>query len=255
MKNVELRYTDSELYALESLNHIKKILSQTKDNYILLGLLLIEAKSYFKNIPGKDYKNFKVFAKTEFGLSATTMKDYVRVYERFGEQQSLKEKFKQYNYTQLRELSKLKDEQIDLANPLMTPEEIKSLRKFSASNENEILDSFITTPPSFVETYFKNKDERLYFLNEYTKWELFKQIPDLTLRFFRIQLTDETYLIATETEYFLNKEDPMKHVEFSFLNPKDKFSRYKMYGMTRNTIVDHLTRNKLGYYKIVQIEL
>lgn len=259
------KYTDAELYALKSLEHVKEVLKKTEDNYILLGQLLSEAKTYFKDIPGKNYKNFKVFSKQEFGIAPTTMKDYVRVYEKCCENMQLKEKFKPYNYTQLRELSKLRSDQVDLASPSMSPEEIRSLGKINTDDENQVLNKFIKSPTSFVETFFKNKEERLKFLDTYLSWELYKEVPELTLKFYRIQLTDETYLIATESEYNCSQyygeyyvgdsTKTGKDVKYTLLNPKDKYSRYLIGGISRSLIAEHLTKNKLGYLKIVQAEL
>lgn len=253
-------YSESELYAMKSIEHVKEVLNKTKDNYIVLGRLLSEAKTYFKDIPGKNYKNFKIFAKKEFGLANTTTKDYVRVYERCCENMKLKERFQPFSYTQLRELSRLKDEQMDLANSNMSPEEIRALGKIGV-DEDVVLSKYISSPTSFVETYFKNNEDRSNFLDTYAEWELFKMIPELTLKFFRIQLTDDSYLIVTESEYncqqmytFGVPNKCAKDIKYTILNPKDKYSRYMIDGMSRSSIINHLSKNKLGYLKIVRNE-
>ena len=44
----------------------------------------------------------------------------------------------------------------------------------------------------------KNKAERERFLEEYRSWELWKEIPELELKFYRKVLPNGTQIIATE---------------------------------------------------------
>lgn len=44
----------------------------------------------------------------------------------------------------------------------------------------------------------KNKKEREHFLENYTKWELWKEIPELELKFYRYILPNGMVIIATE---------------------------------------------------------
>lgn len=44
----------------------------------------------------------------------------------------------------------------------------------------------------------KNKNEREKFLCNYKAWELWKEIPELELKFYRYEFPNGTVLIATE---------------------------------------------------------
>lgn len=247
------QYTEQQQYALASVEKIKKMIVDNNNNYIHLGLLLHEANTYYKNIPFKTYKDIYEFAKDEFDLCKTSVKYLIGINRRFAKGMTLKDKFKEYNYTQLREMLPLTDAQLDLVNPKMSAAEIKALRKVHNIDEDSILNKHIKTEnTAYEEVYFKNDTERAAFLSDYTKWELFKEVPELTLRFFRVQLTDKTYIIATEYEYHTYKDKFEKSVIRCLINPQDKNSRYSPSNDTHSTLVDHLRTNKLGYYRLVQ---
>lgn len=257
------KLTSEQLNAIESTEKIKELLKQNNNNYIALGLLIHEANTYFRKIPDKQYKDLYAFCKEELGMCKTTVKYLVGINRRFANGDKLKPKFSAYVYSQLREMLPLSDSQLDLCNPSMTVADIKALKKVNNIDEDSVLNKHITNSDniSYVETYFKNDKERDDFLNGYASWELFKEIPELTLKFFRVKFTDDTYLIATVSEYngeqffgvnYGRKEVINKDVRFTIMNPKDVYSRYYIQGMSRTSIKAHISSNKLGYYRLVQ---
>ena len=61
----------------------------------------------------------------------------------------------------------------------------------------------------------KNKNERERFLEDYRSWELWKEIPELELKFYRKVLPNGTQIIATE------------HACMAFANWGQKGCKYK----------------------------
>ncbi len=255
MEDEKEKYTEVQKNALHDLNKIKDLLKQNNDNYIYLGLLLREAKNFYMNIPNTNYKDLYAFAKAELDLCKTTVKYLTGVNQRFANGMALKPKYEKYKYSQLREMLPLSDIQLELVNPGMTVEEIKALKKVKNVDEDIVLGNLAKSNDIVYETVlFKNNTERSEFLRNYDKWELFAQVPELTLRFFRIKLTNEKYVIACESEYtsFNGKiEKSVKYDIFNINNPKD---RYRDFDFGLIALIDYIRTNKLGYYKLVQHE-
>lgn len=265
MKNImdKDKLTSEQLNAINATEKIKDLLKQINSNYIVLGSLIHEANTYFRAIPEKQYNDLYAFCKEEFGLCKTTVKYLVGINRRFANGDKLKPAFSLYLYSQLREMLALSDSQLDLCNPSMTVADIKALKKVNNIDEDTILNKHIKDSDniSYIETFFKNDKEREEFLKSYASWELFKEIPELTLKFYRVKFTDDTYLIATISEYngeqaygptYGRKEVINKDVRYTIMNPKDNYSRYYIQGMSITSIKAHISANKLGYYKLVQ---
>ena len=113
----------------------------------------------------------------------------------------------------------------------------------------------------------KNKVEREQFLENYKSWELWKEVPELELKFYRYELPNGTVIIATEyacmkidfVDYsngckFKYKKDV--EVNYSLLlsvddSFKSKFSYsdndFKLYnpdGDRKSDIIEYLTKTK-----------
>jgi len=248
------KFSDLQLAAISSRDKLKDLLKQNNDNYIYLGLLLKEAKQYYMNIPDTNYKDIYAFAKDELELCKTTVKYLISVNDRFANGMKLKPKYDKYKYSQLREMVSLSDSQLDLVNPLMTVEEIKALKKIKNIDENKVLDPFIKSDNAVYDTvYFKNNKEREDFLKSYKTWELFAQVPELTLKFYRVKLTNEKYIIALEFEFYVAYLKKFEtSVMYDIFNPNDPTDRYDPCFNMSTKIVDTIRINKLGYYKLVQ---
>lgn len=108
----------------------------------------------------------------------------------------------------------------------------------------------------------KNKVERERFLENYKNWELFHEVPELELKFYRYTFPNGTVIIATEytcmrfvsfgvkgAEYrksksvkyhlILHKSDKYK-VQFS----EHEFRVYNPVGDSKTSIVEYLTKTK-----------
>ena len=108
----------------------------------------------------------------------------------------------------------------------------------------------------------KNKKQREEFLNNYRNWELWKEIPELDLKFYRYTLPNGTVIIATEyacmkladyrnghSEYakstsvryhlLLSKADNYK-IEYSYI----AYKHYNPSGDSISSIIQYLTDTK-----------
>lgn len=108
----------------------------------------------------------------------------------------------------------------------------------------------------------KNKVQREEFLDNYNSWELWKEIPELELKFYRHVFPNGTAIVATEYacmkfssfgpkgHKYKKKTDVKFHLLLSY---KDNFkveyseNSYKLYnptGDSKTGIIDYLTKNK-----------
>ena len=84
----------------------------------------------------------------------------------------------------------------------------------------------------------KNKKEREGFLEEYNSWELWKEIPELELKFYRKVLPNGTQIIATE------------HARMVFDHFSPSGSKYKK----SRTVKYHLLLSDNDGYKVEYFE-
>ena len=80
----------------------------------------------------------------------------------------------------------------------------------------------------------KNKVERERFLEDYRSWEIWKEIPELELKFYRKVLPNGTMIIATE------------HAHMVFANWDSKGCKYKK----SRSVKYHLLLSDTDNYKI-----
>ncbi len=109
----------------------------------------------------------------------------------------------------------------------------------------------------------KNKTEREQFLANYKTWGIWKEIPELKLKFYRYELPNGTVIIATEYACMEFVDyTPQHHFKYKkstavryhlILDKKDKFdtgysdTSYKLYnpsGDSKSSIIDYLTKTK-----------
>ena len=108
----------------------------------------------------------------------------------------------------------------------------------------------------------KNKSERDRFLNEYMSWELWKEIPELELKFYRKVLPNGTVIIATEhavmrfVSWNKTSSNYTKTVSVKYhllLSEKDNYKiqfeeyAYRTYnpsGDSKSSIIEYLTKVK-----------
>lgn len=249
--------TQREEYAIQSVHHLREILRVNANSFALIGLLLKEAKTYFKDIPDTSYKNIYEFAKSELSLCKTTTKYYLAIHTKFCDGQKVKDEFKDYNYSQLREMVKLSDEDMCLVNISLTCKDIANLCKELAKKKQESDDETIApfVEPECNEIKFTNKNERIEFLKDYTKWILYKEVTEFNLKFYKANLSNGTYIIATES---LNGRSPFGFdtyfvsvnaiVHYCLIDPKNDESKYDIQGLGGISAIEkYMSANKLTY--------
>ena len=139
----------------ETVNTIRGLLNDTVNNYLKIGCLLSSISDEKLKELGCD--SIYEFSKQNFNLGVTSTKNFINVYQKFGEYKCdyddmgpryipnfvyLKEEFKDYSMSQLVELLPVADEDFDKFNPEMTCKEIRALKKQSqlTDYENEFYD-------------------------------------------------------------------------------------------------------------------
>ncbi len=108
----------------------------------------------------------------------------------------------------------------------------------------------------------KNKAERERFLENYKKWELFREIPELKLKFYRYEFSNGSVIIATEyaaMRFVSFGRSGAKYIEsvsvkyHLLLDVTDKYktqfseNEYKLYnptGDSKTAIVEYMTKTK-----------
>lgn len=139
----------------ETVNTIRGLLNDTVNNYLKIGCLLSSISDEKLKELGCD--SIYEFSKQNFNLGVTSTKNFINVYQKFGEYKCdyddmgpryipnfvyLKEEFKDYSMSQLVELLPVADEDFDKFNPQMSCKEIRALKKQSqlTDYENEFYD-------------------------------------------------------------------------------------------------------------------
>lgn len=109
----------------------------------------------------------------------------------------------------------------------------------------------------------KNKAEREKFLENYKEWGLWKEVPELELRFYRYEFPNGTVIIATEYACMKFADFRRGHFEYEkstdvryklLLSAQDGFklsecsdianNLYNPTGDTKGTLIDYLTKTK-----------
>lgn len=107
----------------------------------------------------------------------------------------------------------------------------------------------------------KNKAERERFLENYRNWELFKEVPELELKFYRYKFPHGTVIIATEyarmklSQYILgaNYEKSTDVKYHLLLSDSDNFNTgyhitaYRFYepsGDSKSILIEYLTKTR-----------
>lgn len=253
---MENLYINNEKLAVDSIQILKDLISSGLHEFIKLGYLLNDSLKWFKYVPGHEYKNVYEFASEELKLCSTNVKYYLNVFKRFSDngQPLIHKDFSCFNFSQLREMLPLSESVLKTITPEMTVENIKSLKKNLLDVDTKKEEDLIKV---YKEEIFKNKEERVKFLDNYTKWELFESIPEFDLKFYRAKMSGNIYIIATESligrgqtfeDCYFNKI--RTSVNYCLLNSDDKDCRYDIMGSGGvSGIVNFITKKKLKYIK------
>lgn len=113
---------------------INNALKNVTDGFLTIGKTLNDVETQ-KIYAFAGFENVYDFAKENFSLGETSVKNYISVFKRFGDPSTysgrLKEKYKEYSFTQLVELIPMKDDEIKKVTPEFNIKEIRSIKKVS----------------------------------------------------------------------------------------------------------------------------
>ena len=104
----------------------------------------------------------------------------------------------------------------------------------------------------------RNKQEREAFLDNYARWGIWKEIPELRVRFYKYDLPNGARIVAQTyvhppISYLSYKKEEYTVAEFSLLLPKgdefrgqyaQEYTFYRPNGASKTTIVAYLTETK-----------
>lgn len=129
----------------KSINNLDRAVKNLAIKFMEVGKYLKEVKEHSK-FQELGFESIYELTELKYGFSKTTTKNFISVFEKFGnpdEYQLIKNKYKEYNFSQLVELVSEK-ENMDDYSPLQTVKEIR-LTKFSkniSSDKTKIYDWF-----------------------------------------------------------------------------------------------------------------
>lgn len=208
---------------------IRSCIQNIRQNFFLLGAKLSDIKSsdeiktIFNWKLGRECKNIYEYAEQEFRICKSTVINLIGIVERFGKTKScLAKKWENYTYSQLTEMLPLADKQLELVSTDMSMREIRALRKVNMKKVDQapgqISDQPSNDPENPLGFVLKNDSQRLDFLKAYKNWKLFATVPELQLKFYRCDLSNGDFLLATESTYFLSEKSQnceyyMNHLE------------------------------------------
>lgn len=142
-----------------SKKEINKYITSIFNNYLKIGKLLNDVKESNAFVCA-DYENIYDFAKNEFDLSSTTVKNLIAIFKRFCKcdqygNVTLLDDFKDFNYSQLVELVSVDNSQIELFKPEMSVKTIR-VNKLKIKLENDF-NSLCDKDFNFFKNYISSK--------------------------------------------------------------------------------------------------
>lgn len=109
---------------------IKELITKIKSDFIYLGLLLKEFKEAeeYKNL---NYASFESYVENELHFNKSTAYNLIAVQERFGDGMNINKKYVDYSYSQLTELVKYSD--VELNNFYPASLSVRAIKNKKAS--------------------------------------------------------------------------------------------------------------------------
>lgn len=139
-----------------------------------------------------------------------------------------------------------------------TVSSILNERPLSATNTkiknpcDTVSQSLAAVPDELIQLH--NKQERENFITNYKKWGVWKEIPELNLKFYQYKFPTGTQFIVTTYEIVGNKfynSDYIREIYRLILSPTDtytdKYGEYGYYdpkGNGKSPLIDYLTKTK-----------
>ena len=211
-KKEDSQLTDQNAILQSRISKVKQVVGTSKVDFVLLGGYLNDLKPFVHDVwsdrKGRFCKDIFELAQQEFNLCKTTVKNVIGVATRFGYLfQQVKEEYKEYNYSQLVEMLPLSDEQLKLVSPAMTQQEIRALKKVQKekSQLTDLIGTGLQNDPLKCQLELTNDKQRKEFITLYKHWGVWLEVPELNLKFYKIDLNNGDFLVVTEYPSFTIK--------------------------------------------------
>ena len=120
-------------------NATDKAMAQAVENFVLIGYLLRKAKDEPELLSGSGYRDYKEFAKREYGLEESQVSRFISINERYGDGAQLRPQFRGYGQSKLAEMLTLPAAVAEELPPEITRQEIREIKK-EIAEENKISD-------------------------------------------------------------------------------------------------------------------
>ena len=147
---------ERKISLMNDINSINDKLKDCVNNFIYIGYLLKKLKEN-KNYEVLGYISLDEFTKNEFSLSSTSVKNYIAVAKKFGDDENmqLKDDYENYSFTQLVELLPVSDD-IESYSPNMSIKEIRSIKMISQLTDyKKVLYDFTK---KYIDYFIKNNN-------------------------------------------------------------------------------------------------
>ena len=234
-----------------------------KQRYIFLGGHLNDLKPYAKDVwnlaKGRWCKDVYELAEHCFGFKKSATANMIAVTKRFGEYMtSLKPEYSRYNYSCLCEMLPLTDEQLKLCTPEMTESEIRALRKTLKSPVQLTGQNVDNSKISYGNCVLalKNDKERIEFLRQYKSWGKWLSLPELALNFYKCDLTNGDFIVATENVGFHKDKKIGPWVTYCIVyqgTSKDSYF-YDTYAMSTTNILSYIKSSSVKFIVSIDCE-
>ena len=123
---------------IQSKNEIKQELGGIVKSFVRIGwqLTRINKSEAYKH---DGYNTIAEFAKAEYGMNASGVSRFMKVYEKYsvpGDTPELQEQYKDFEFNKLVEMLQLPEEDQQIFKPTDKREDIRELKDFNKENEN-----------------------------------------------------------------------------------------------------------------------
>lgn len=118
-------------------NATDKAMAQAVENFVLIGYLLKKAKDEPELLSGSGYRDYKEFAKYEYGLEESQVSRFISINERYGDGAQLLPQYRGFGQSKLAEMLTLPAAVAEELPTEITRQEIRELKK-EIAEENKI---------------------------------------------------------------------------------------------------------------------
>ena len=193
---------ERKISLMNDINNINFKLKDCINNFIYIGFILKRIKLN-QNYEVLGYNSLDEFTKNEFSLSSTSVKNYIDVANKFGDDDSmqLKEEYEDYSFTQLVELLPVSDD-IDSYSPEMSIKEIRSKKMISQLTDyKKVLYDFTR---KYIDYFIKNNNLDFKLKVDYNSSSIYISRKNSWSNILSIYFRDGYYQFSSENFYNLD---------------------------------------------------